>query len=137
MKTLVKRRAGRGKDNALLSNGRVGDGRLGEPAWQVATLFPEQGNWSVEEYLALPGNHLVEFSDGFLEVLPMPTTSHQLIVSFLWQSLQAFAVALHLGLPLFAPVRVRLWPRKFREPDVLFMLKRHESPKNTGTAPIW
>lgn len=32
-----------------------------EPAWDVARLFPPQGGWSEEEYLALPGNHLTEF----------------------------------------------------------------------------
>jgi Uma2 family endonuclease len=132
MKTpLMKREARRSKGNGGLPNGRLGmahagTGRLGEPAWQVATLFPEQGDWSDEDYLALPGNHLVELSDGVLEVLPMPTTSHQLIVVFLWQALQTFAGPLDLGLPLLAAVRVRLWARKFREPDVVFMLKEHE-----------
>ena len=27
----------------------------GEPAWEVATLFPAQGAWSEEEYLSLEG----------------------------------------------------------------------------------
>ena len=34
--------------------------RPGELAWEVATLFPPQGRWSVPEYLALDTNHLVE-----------------------------------------------------------------------------
>src|SRR3954470_22638772 len=96
-----------------------------EPAWDVARLFPAQGQWSEEEYLALNGNRLVEFSDGRIEVLPMPTTIHQRIVGYLYLLLTAFAGPRRLGQPLMAPLRVRLWPGKFREPDLVFMLTRH------------
>ncbi len=41
-----------------------------EPAWEVAHLFPAQGHWSEEEYLALNTNRLVEFDQGVIEVLP-------------------------------------------------------------------
>ena len=51
-----------------------------EPTWDIAKLFPDQGAWSEEEYLMLPGNRLVEFSHGIVEVLPMPSHAHQLIV---------------------------------------------------------
>lgn len=98
---------------------------VGEPAWEVARLFPNQGFWSVGEYLNLDTNHLVEFSHGYVEVLPMPTQSHQLIVAFLYNALLAFARARNLGRVLFAPLRVRLWEGKFREPDVVFMLREH------------
>ncbi|MFN3333532.1 MAG: Uma2 family endonuclease, partial [Caldilinea sp.] len=50
-----------------------------EPAWEVALLFPAQGAWSEEDYLYLDTNHLVEFSDGKIEVLPMPSDKHQAI----------------------------------------------------------
>ena len=96
-----------------------------EPTWAVAYLFPAQGTWSEEEYLALNGNRLIEFSHGWVEVLPMPTTLHQLIVAFLYDSLKGFVQPRGLGLSLFSPLRVRLWPGKFREPDVLFMLSEH------------
>jgi Uma2 family endonuclease len=96
-----------------------------EPTWAVAYLFPAQGQWSEEEYLALNGNQLVEFSHGSLEVLPMPTTSHQLLVAFLYGALLTFAGERDLGTVLFAPLRVRLWRGKFREPDVLFMANNH------------
>ena len=75
---------------------RVGTRQPGEPAWEVALLFPNQGAWSEEEYLALNGNRLVEFSHGFIEVLPMPTTTHQLIVVFLFDALRAFVAALRI-----------------------------------------
>jgi Uma2 family endonuclease len=96
-----------------------------EPTWEVAYLFPAQGDWSEEEYLALHGNRLVELSDGVVEVLPVPTTSHQLLVAYLYGALLAFAAGRDLGTVLFAPLRVRLWRGKFREPDVVFMRKEH------------
>jgi Uma2 family endonuclease len=99
--------------------------RTQEPTWEIAYLFPNQGNWSEEDYLALNGNSLVEFSDGFLEVLPMPTTSHQLLVLHLYGLLLAFTSAGGLGTVVVAPLRVRLWRGKFREPDVVFMRAEH------------
>jgi Uma2 family endonuclease len=96
-----------------------------EPTWEIAHLFPAQGEWSEAEYLALTTNRLVEFSDGHLEVLPVPTTSHQLLVAFFFQSLSALVAARGLGTVLFAPLRVRLWPGKYREPDVVMMLAEH------------
>ena len=100
---------------------------MGEPAWEVALLFPEQGAWSEEEYLDLDSNHLVEFSDGVIEVLPMPTTSHQFIVVFLYRLLEAFVSTRKLGTALLAPLRVRLRPDKYREPDIVFLLAEHAS----------
>ena len=96
-----------------------------EPAWDVAKLFPEQGQWSELEYLSLNGNRLVEFSHGWIEVLTMPTMAHQLIVLFLYEALKAFVAPRNLGRPLVAPMRIRLWPGKIREPDVIFMLNPH------------
>jgi Uma2 family endonuclease len=96
-----------------------------EPAWEVALLFPNQGTWSPEEYLELKGNRLVEFSHGNIEVLTMPTTTHQLIVLFLLDALRAYVAAQKLGMVLMAPLRVQLSPHQFREPDVVFMLAQH------------
>jgi Uma2 family endonuclease len=99
--------------------------REANPTWEIAHLFPAQGTWSEEEYLALPGNHLVEFCNGHLEVLPLPTMSHQELVLYLYGLLLAYASRRDLGKVLVAPLRVQLWPGKFREPDLVFMLKRH------------
>lgn len=96
-------------------------GMEAEPTWDVARLFPAQGQWSEEEYLALDTNKLVEFSHGQLEVLPMPTERHQEIVFFLAQMLALFVNARRLGKVLPAPLRIQLWPGKVREPDVVFM----------------
>jgi Uma2 family endonuclease len=96
-----------------------------EPAWDIARLFPDQGYWSEDDYLELDTNHLVEFTDGHIEVLPMPKTSHQRIVQYLSNALSTFATSRDLGTALFAPLRVRLRKNKYREPDVVFMLAEH------------
>jgi len=99
---------------------------MAEPAWEVAHLFPRQGTWSEEEYLALETNHLVEFSHGYIEVLPMPTESHQFVVAYLYRLLLAFLAHYFPGATvLFAPLPIRLWPGKYREPDVVVMLAEH------------
>ena len=50
------------------------------------TSFHARAQWSEQEYLILTDhrNRLVEFTDGFLEVLPMPTDKHQAILGFLY-----------------------------------------------------
>ncbi len=92
-----------------------------EPTWEVARLFPDQGHWSEQDYLALSTNRLVEYSDGLVEFLPMPTVLHQRIVAILYGALFSFVTAGRIGEVLFAPLRVQLWPGKFREPDLVFM----------------
>jgi Uma2 family endonuclease len=96
-----------------------------EPASDVARLFPPQGTWSEEEYLALNTNRLVEFVDGSIEVLPMPTMMHQLIMLFLYDALKTFVSPGNLGRVLVAPFRVQVRRGKFREPDVLYMKAEH------------
>src|SRR5260370_37491099 len=87
-----------------------------EPAWDIAELFPLQGSWSEEEYLDLDSNRIVEFSDGSIEVPPMPTTSHQLMVLHLYVLLNFFVSRRRLGTALVAALRVRLRPGTIREP---------------------
>jgi Uma2 family endonuclease len=99
--------------------------KAGEPAWEIAHLFPNQGFWSEEAYLALETNHLVEYTDGFIEVLPMPTTSHQRTTWVFCESLRDFAKPRKLGEALVAPLRVRTRKGEYREPDVVFMLAEH------------
>jgi Uma2 family endonuclease len=95
------------------------------PEWKdvLEDLLPRQGQWSEEEYLVLTGerNRLVEFTDGFLEVLPMPTAKHQAILAFLFLAFHKF-VEPRGGKVLFAPLRLRVRPGKFREPDLLLLL---------------
>lgn len=95
--------------------------KRGEPAWDLALMFPLQGGWSVEDYLALDTGLLVEYTDGFVRVLPMPTLLHQLIVKFLFRVLDDFVHAGEPGEVLLAPLPVQLGPDKYREPDIVFL----------------
>lgn len=85
-------------------------------------LAPLQGHWTAEQYLRLTDHtrHLVEFTDGRIEVLPMPTQQHQLILAFLYRTFFAFLHPLG-GIVLFAALRVQIRPEKFREPDLLLL----------------
>jgi Uma2 family endonuclease len=94
----------------------------GEPAWEIAHLFPLQGSWDEDEYLALDdAGRLVELSDGCIEVLPMTTKPHQRIAQFFFQVLSRFVSDRASGEVFIAPLPVRLWPGKWREPDVIFL----------------
>ena len=95
---------------------------VGQPAWDVALLYPPQGQWSEEQYLALTDHtrRLVEYTDGQIEVLSMPTIEHQLILKFLFLALNSFVESQKLGEVLFAGTCVYIDPKKYREPDVVF-----------------
>jgi len=86
-------------------------------------LAPLQGLWSVEQYLVLTNqtNRLIEYTDGLIELLPMPTDKHQAISLFLLLSLLAF-VRPRAGTVAYAPLRLAVRPGKFREPDLLLLL---------------
>ena len=99
--------------------------KRGEPTWEIAEFFPAQGDWSEEEYLELDTNRLVEFTHGYLEVLPMPIPSHNMIILYLCDVLRAFVSHGNLGQVLFAGVPIRLGPGVFRQPDIIFMLAGH------------
>ncbi len=92
-----------------------------EPAWEIAHLFPAQGEWSVDDYLSLETNHLVEYANGHVSVLPMPSPKHQDIVFFLQRMIWSFITIRKLGEVLSAPLPIELWPEKFREPDIIFI----------------
>ncbi len=89
-----------------------------------------QGLWSVEQYLKLSDqtNHLIEFTDGVIEVLPMPTRDHQVILAFLYEAL-LLLLRPRGGKVLFAPLRLQVRPGKFREPDILALKDMHD-PRN-------
>ena len=89
---------------------------------EISTLLPPQGEWSEEDYLWLTNhtNRLVEFSDGRIEVLPMPTDQHQTILLYLYALFLAFLQPLG-GKVLVAPLRLRLKSGRFREPDLLLL----------------
>jgi Uma2 family endonuclease len=96
----------------------------------LARQFPLQGHWTEAEYLALSDRILVEFADGTLEFPPMPTERHQRTVLFLLRALLAFVEPRALGVALMAPLRVRVRPGKYREPDLVFMLSEHAARRS-------
>jgi hypothetical protein len=78
--------------------------RRGEPPWEVATMFPAQGYWTEDDFFRISDrNWLVEFTDGFVAVLPMPTLKHQIILAFLHRALHDFVRA-------HRPGGLVLWP---------------------------
>jgi Uma2 family endonuclease len=88
----------------------------------ILDLDEIQGLWTAEQYLRLTkyNRHLVEFTNGQIEVLPMPTDQHQVILEFLFLALRAF-LRPRGGKVLFAPLRLQIRPEKFREPDLLLV----------------
>ena len=93
-------------------------------------LCPLQGLWTEEQYLRLTDhiNCLVEYADGYVEVLPMPTRKHQAISRYMFLALLG-GVQARGGTVFYAPLRVRVAPGRFREPDVLLLLDVHD-PRN-------
>ncbi len=90
-------------------------------------LAPLQGTWTEEQYLKLTDHtrRLIEFSDGELEVLPMPTDKHQIISRFLLFALFAFIQPTG-GTVVYAPLRLQIRPGKYREPDLLLLLNARD-----------
>lgn len=88
----------------------------------VAALLPRQGEWEAEGYLWLTDhtNRLVEFTDGYIEVLPMPTDKHQAILEYLYITLRAF-VRSRGGVVRVAALRVQVRPGMYREPDLIVL----------------
>lgn len=88
----------------------------------VLDLAPLQGLWTERQYLRLTDHsrRLLEFTDGALEVLPMPTDMHQVISRFLLFAFFGF-IDERGGTVLYAPLRLQTRPGKFREPDLLLV----------------
>lgn len=81
-----------------------------------------QGRWREEDYFRLPTDRLVELSAGHLEVLPVPTWMHQMIVDFVAGIMRsASQLAGDNARVLQAPLPVTLFAGTIREPDILYM----------------
>lgn len=91
-------------------------------------LLPQQGEWSEDDYLWLTDRAArpIEFSDGYIEVLPTPTDSHQGIVFLLARLFFAYLEP-RGGVVRFSPLRLRLRDARYREPDLLALLDRTDS----------
>lgn len=96
------------------------------PATEVLELFPLQGDWTEADYFSLPDtNRFVELSEGRLIILEMPTRSHQKALERLFMAMYAFVDKNALGELHIAPLPVRLWHGKIREPDIVFISNAH------------
>jgi len=92
----------------------------------VSELFPPQGQWTEADFFALPEtNRLLELSEGRLIVHSPPTLEHQEALKRLFIRLNAFVEKNELGVVELAPLPVRLWPGKIREPDIFFISREH------------
>lgn len=104
---------------------------FGGPAWEVAKLFPPQGQWSESDFFRIHTNQMAELVNGTLEILPMPNWLHQLIVIFLLDGLRDYLKQKQLGGSVqIAPLPTKLFPGTIREPDVFYV-----SPKNVPRDP--
>ncbi len=81
-----------------------------------------QGTWTEAQYLKLTDtcNRLLEFTDGRIEVLPMPTDRHQTILQFLLVACLPIMGETG-GAVRFAPLRLRIGNGRYREPDLLLV----------------
>ena len=92
----------------------------------LCDLLPRQGAWTDDAYLWLTDHsrRLVEFTDGRVEELPMPTSTHQAILLFLYGLFRE-----HLkphGVVMVSALRMRIREGKFREPDILLLRDRSD-----------
>ncbi|MEI7643640.1 MAG: Uma2 family endonuclease [Chloroflexales bacterium] len=95
---------------------------------EIAISLDEiQGLWTEEIYLRLTdhSNWLIEFTDGYMDFLPMPTDKHQAILRFLFRLFDALMVQTG-GTAFFAALRLQIRPRMYREPDLLLLLAKDD-----------
>ena len=106
----------------------------------VCGVLPRQGAWSEEEYLWLTdrSRRLIELTDGYVQELPMPTSSHQVILAFLYRLFHGW-IGPRGGVVLFSALRLRVREGMFREPDLLLLRDRAAprvcSPDSESTWP--
>ena len=93
---------------------------------EISRLFPRQGEWTEADYFRLPEtNKIIELSEGRLIISPSPTDQHQKISGNLYSVLRTHVRTNNLGEIRYAPMDVRLWEGKVRQPDIAFMSNKH------------
>jgi len=88
----------------------------------LCDILPRQGSWSDEAYLWLTdcSRRPIEFTDGRIEPLPLPTFTHQAVLSLLHALFRAWLKP-RGGVVVFSGLRMRIREGKFREPDLLLL----------------
>ena len=89
--------------------------------------LPRQGRWREEDYLGFTDHarQPIEFTDGCIEKLPVPTDRHHQMLGDLYRHF--FAWLGDSGIVHFAGVRLRVREGKYREPDLLLLRDRQDS----------
>jgi Uma2 family endonuclease len=109
-----------------VSLARVRDDFSQSLAEDLMKLDLKADGFSEADYLSLTGNYRVEFIDGRIQVLPMPTIFHNAVIFYLLLSLRTWRdqhdVGGHLTL---STSKVKLRDGQYREPDVVYMLARN------------
>ena len=96
--------------------------RPGQPVREITDYLPSQGSWTERQYLALfTHGRGVEFNDGMIEVLPVPTKTHQLVIGLFYELLKAFLGGRGVVLLAGYKLRVQSPEVQFREPDVVYL----------------
>jgi len=90
----------------------------GEPTWELACQFPQQGEWTEEQYSSREFEGIVEYVDGKLVFHSMVSRRHQDIWELLYDLLRGYARPRRLGKVYSAPMRLRIREGIQREPDV-------------------
>lgn len=97
----------------------------GEPAWEVARLFPAQGNWTEADYDVLESRAegFIELNNGVLEFPPMPDFVHQFLFEFLYDALRDYLRTSRTpGRVMPPPFPIKLTDGTIREPDITYVL---------------
>ncbi|MBQ1843008.1 MAG: Uma2 family endonuclease [Lachnospiraceae bacterium] len=63
------------------SDGHLVAGHQRVPVWAQNSRYPWQGNYTIEDYLAIPDGQRVELIDGVIYDMASPLTVHQVILS--------------------------------------------------------
>jgi Uma2 family endonuclease len=75
-----------------------------------------------EEFRLLPDDgKRYELIHGYVHLIPTPSTRHQLILGNVARSLGIYVENAWLGVLLFAPLDVRLFPDTALQPDLMFI----------------
>lgn len=81
--------------------------RPNQPTWEIAALYPTQGNWTEAEYLRLEGSQLIEYDNGYVALLETPTPNHQRMLALLYRLLFAWVATRRAGEVFFSPCPCR------------------------------
>ena len=96
------------------------------PTYEMLEELPYQGEWSEREYIALESNKLIEFTDGFLEFLPMRTEIHFYVQEFMLQVVRSVLARRGKGAANYAPFKLKVDSKRYREPDILLLLDEND-----------